>query len=134
MDTLPLDPNSFLTEHLDRADVAPDAVADIGHVHLKVGDLARTKEFYADVLGFEVTTGMPGALFVSAGGYHHHLGMNTWQSAGAGPRVPPSGWAKSLSPCPTATVCRAWPTGCAVTGSPSVTTAGHCGSQTRGTA
>ncbi|MDQ3325538.1 MAG: VOC family protein [Actinomycetota bacterium] len=87
MDTLPLDPNSFLTEHLDRADFAPDAVADIGHVHLRVGDLARAKEFYADVLGFEVTTGMPGALFVSAGGYHHHLGLNTWQSAGAGPRA-----------------------------------------------
>ncbi|CAN5840122.1 VOC family protein [soil metagenome] len=87
MDTLPLDPNSFLTEHLDRADVAPDAVADIGHVHLKVGDLARAKEFYADVLGFEVTADLPGALFVSAGGYHHHLGMNTWQSAGAGPRA-----------------------------------------------
>lgn len=87
MDTLPLDPNVFLTEHLDRADVAPDAVAGIGHVHLKVGDLDRAKEFYAYALGFEVTTGMPGALFVSAGGYHHHLGMNTWQSAGAGPRA-----------------------------------------------
>lgn len=86
MDTLRLDPNAFLAEHLQAA-VPAEVVADVGHVHLKVGDLDRAKEFYADVLGFEVTTGMPGALFVSAGGYHHHLGMNTWQSAGAGPRA-----------------------------------------------
>jgi catechol 2,3-dioxygenase len=57
----------------------------IGHVHLQVGDIARARAFYHDILGFDVTAEMPGALFVSAGGYHHHLGMNTWQSRGAGP-------------------------------------------------
>ena len=57
----------------------------IGHMHLQVGAIAQAKEFYHEVLGFDVTAEMPGALFVSAGGYHHHLGMNTWQSRGAGP-------------------------------------------------
>ena len=57
----------------------------MGHVHLKVGDIARAKAFYHGVLGFAVTAQMPGALFLSAGGYHHHLGLNTWQSLGASP-------------------------------------------------
>ena len=49
-------------------------------------DVGRARRFYAGVLGFDVTTrGYPGALFVSAGGYHHHLGLNTWHSAGSGP-------------------------------------------------
>ena len=59
-----------------------------GHVHLHVGDLHAAERFYADALGFEVMVrGYPGALFVSAGGYHHHLGLNTWaaQAAPAGP-------------------------------------------------
>lgn len=56
----------------------------IGHVHLKVSDLKRTLEFYCDLLGFELTT-MYGqdAAFISAGGYHHHIGLNTWYSKGA---------------------------------------------------
>ncbi len=54
----------------------------IGHVHLKVSDLDRALAFYRDVLGFEVTQRMGGqAAFLSAGGYHHHLGLNTWESA-----------------------------------------------------
>ena len=55
----------------------------IGHVHLKVADLQRSLEFYRDLLGFEVTT-MYGdqAAFISAGGYHHHIGLNTWHSKG----------------------------------------------------
>lgn len=57
----------------------------IGHVHLKVSDLARAEAFYAGVLGFQVTQRMPGAVFLSAGGYHHHIGLNTWESAGAPP-------------------------------------------------
>jgi len=57
----------------------------MGHIHLQVGDLRQAEEFYHGVLGFDVTARMPGALFVSAGGYHHHIGMNTWQSRGAGP-------------------------------------------------
>ena len=58
----------------------------IGHVHLKVSDLERSLQFYRDLLGFEVTT-MYGrqAAFLSAGGYHHHIGLNTWLSKGAAP-------------------------------------------------
>jgi catechol 2,3-dioxygenase len=58
----------------------------IGHVHLKVSDLARSLDFYCGVLGFElVTTYGDQAAFISAGGYHHHIGLNTWHSKGAGP-------------------------------------------------
>jgi catechol 2,3-dioxygenase len=58
----------------------------IGHVHLKVSDLERALEFYRDLLGFEVTQRYgPSAVFISAGGYHHHIGLNTWHSKGAGP-------------------------------------------------
>jgi len=61
----------------------------IGHVHLKVSDLERALGFYRDVLGFEVTQRYGrGAVFLSAGGYHHHIGLNTWESAG-GPPPPP---------------------------------------------
>ncbi len=56
----------------------------IGHVHLKVSDLDRALEFYCDLLGFElITTYGDQAAFISAGGYHHHIGLNTWQSKGA---------------------------------------------------
>jgi catechol 2,3-dioxygenase len=57
----------------------------VGHVHLHVGDIAAGLAFYRDVLGFEVWAQMPSAAFVSAGGYHHHLGFNTWQGEGAAP-------------------------------------------------
>lgn len=61
----------------------------IGHVHLQVGDLRRAEAFYADALGFEVIVrSYPGALFVAAGGYHHHLGLNVWASRGGPPRDP----------------------------------------------
>lgn len=63
----------------------------IGHVHLQVGDTTTAHKFYVDALGFEATLSMRGALFVSAGGYHHHMAMDTWNSAGAGPRVPALG-------------------------------------------
>jgi catechol 2,3-dioxygenase len=59
-----------------------DAGVRIGHVHLKVADLQRALNFYCNVLGFEVTTTRPGAAFISAGGYHHHIGLNTWESKG----------------------------------------------------
>ena len=62
----------------------------ISHVHLKVADLERALDFYCDVLGFELMERHGGeAAFVSAGGYHHHIGLNTWESAGASP--PPHG-------------------------------------------
>ncbi len=61
----------------------------IGHVHLKVADLERSLAFYHGVLGFEVTQRMGRqAAFVSAGGYHHHIGLNTWESAGGHPPAP----------------------------------------------
>ncbi len=66
-----------------------DAGARIGHVHLKVADLQRALDFYCGVLGFTLTTTYPGAAFISAGGYHHHLGLNTWESKGGSP--PPRG-------------------------------------------
>lgn len=62
----------------------------IGHVHLKVADLDRALSFYHGVLGFSVTQRLGrGAVFLSAGGYHHHIGLNTWESAGGKP--PPAG-------------------------------------------
>lgn len=58
----------------------------IGHVHLKVADLARSLQFYCDLLGFSLTTTYgTEAAFISAGGYHHHIGLNTWYSKGASP-------------------------------------------------
>jgi len=71
-------------------DSAPlDPRVRIGHVHLKVADLERALGFYRDVLGFEVTQRMGrDAAFLSAGGYHHHIGLNTWESAGGPPPAP----------------------------------------------
>ena len=67
-----------------------DSRVRIGHVHLKVADLERAIGFYRDVLGFEVTQRMGRqAAFLSAGGYHHHIGLNTWESAGG--RAPAPG-------------------------------------------
>jgi catechol 2,3-dioxygenase len=63
-----------------------DPRVDIGHVHLKVSDIDRALGFYSGVLGFEVMQRMGDeAAFISAGGYHHHIGLNTWESRGAGP-------------------------------------------------
>jgi catechol 2,3-dioxygenase len=63
----------------------------MGHVHLKVGDTESAKQFYSGVLGFDVTAELPGAVFISADGYHHHIGLNTWESGGAGKRNPSAG-------------------------------------------
>jgi catechol 2,3-dioxygenase len=66
-----------------------DPGVDIGHVHLKVSDLERSLEFYCGVLGFELMTRYgTEAAFISAGGYHHHIGLNTWQSKGGPPPAP----------------------------------------------
>ena len=66
-----------------------DARVDIGHVHLRVADIEHALEFYVGVLGFELQQRMgEEAAFVSAGGYHHHIGLNTWQSRGASPPPP----------------------------------------------
>ena len=67
-----------------------DPAVRIGHVHLKVADLERALGFYAGVLGLEITQRFgPGAAFLSAGGYHHHIAVNTWESLGGSP--PPDG-------------------------------------------
>lgn len=91
MDSLPLDPNAFIREHAVVEGSEPRGPAGttsrLGHVHLKVGDVEEAKRFYVDTLGMDVTASMwHSALFASAGGYHHHLGMNVWESRGAGPR------------------------------------------------
>jgi len=66
-----------------------DPRVDIGHVHLKVSDIERALRFYRDVLGFEVMQQYGDqAAFLSAGGYHHHIGLNTWESKGAPPPPP----------------------------------------------
>lgn len=66
-----------------------DAQVRIGHVHLKVADLDRALKFYRDVLGFELTQRFGSqAAFLSAGGYHHHIGLNTWESADGSPPPP----------------------------------------------
>jgi catechol 2,3-dioxygenase len=65
-----------------------DAGVQIGHVHLKVADLDRALAFYCGVLGFAETYRRPGAAFISAGGYHHHIGLNTWESRGGSPPAP----------------------------------------------
>ncbi|WP_350350058.1 VOC family protein [Agromyces sp. G08B096] len=115
MATIFLDPNAYLREHLTEAgaaaassrdDAAPAAHlgdAVVGHVHLSVGDIASAREFYVDRLGFETTASLGSqALFVSAGGYHHHLAMNTWNSAGAGRRQLALGLGKVEIVVPTA--------------------------------
>lgn len=111
MDTLSIDPNAFLAQHLGaatsraieeaRALPTPSATTEIAaedglgvdgrveHVHLQVGDVETARRFYVDALGFDITSQMgDSALFVSAGGYHHHMAMNVWNSRGAGRRGP----------------------------------------------
>ena len=91
---------AMVTDRLDMGDLLTLAVdstswdgidpgADIGHVHLQVSDLARTESFYAGLLGLDVMQrDYPGALFMAAGGYHHHIGTNTWAGQGASPAPP----------------------------------------------
>ena len=73
---------------LERAPRPASPGVDIGHVHLRTADIDRIHDFYVGVLGFDVVARMPDALFVSAGGYHHDLGFNTWQSRGGSPPPP----------------------------------------------
>jgi len=91
MATLPLDLEGVLASAPEQDAGAGMAEGTrIGHVHLQVASIPDAEAFYVDALGFEPTVrGYPGALFASAGGYHHHLGLNTWAGRGAPP--PPSG-------------------------------------------
>lgn len=85
MDTIFLDVNNFLQENLSSEIIDEDK--KVGHVHLSVGSIPAAEEFYVKMLGFEKTLNWgSSALFVSAGGYHHHMAMNTWRSQGAGKR------------------------------------------------
>ena len=104
MDTIYLDPNNFLNTHLSEEAVAgqKQAGAEVGHVHLQVGDVATAHQFYVQTLGFDQTAALGNqALFVSAGGYHHHMAMNVWNSRGAGPRKDTLGLGEVLINVPT---------------------------------
>src|SRR3954447_26255329 len=92
MTTLPLDVDSLLAELRDPASEPFDGLAGgtvMGHVHLRVAEIPATAAFYCDALGFGLMAAFGAqAAFMSAGGYHHHLGANTWESGGAGPAPP----------------------------------------------
>jgi catechol 2,3-dioxygenase len=89
MDTLPLDVEDLLAEPGgDAASPEMPPGTTLGHVHLQVANLRAAEAFWVDALGLDVTVrGYPGALFTSVGGYHHHVGLNTWAGVGA-PRPP----------------------------------------------
>jgi catechol 2,3-dioxygenase len=97
MNTLPLDAPGIMAEINDAtpawAGLHPDT--DMGHVHLQVANISAAERFYLGVLGFERMMNVGSASFISAGGYHHHLGMNTW--AGVGVPAPPAHAARLLS-------------------------------------
>ncbi|MEX3609479.1 VOC family protein [Rothia sp. LK2588] len=95
MDTLFIDAAQFIRANLTEEEVVRiaegqaelDLLGTVGHVHLQVGDTATAREFYVKALGFDQTATLGNqALFVAAGGYHHHMAMNVWNSRGAGPR------------------------------------------------
>ena len=92
MTTDPLDVEDLMSEVGDEGDAwqgMPPATS-VGHIHLRVSDLLKAEQFYRDVLGFDLMTRYGNAAaFLSKAGYHHHLGLNTWQSLGAPP--PPAG-------------------------------------------
>ncbi len=91
MATQPLDLDSLVAElgKGNAGDTDIDPNSDVGHVHLHVSDLGSSEEFYHGLLGFDVTQrSYPGALFLSAGGYHHHIGVNVWAGRGAPPPPP----------------------------------------------
>lgn len=99
MANAPLDLQALLDEAgTASADVAP-AGTTMGHVHLKVADLGQAEAFYCGVLGFEMSVDWSnhGALFVSAGGYHHHLGLNIWESRGGAAPAPGSAGLRSIT-------------------------------------
>jgi catechol 2,3-dioxygenase len=85
MVTEPLDLEDLLAQAPEQpaGAMAPGTV--VGHIHLKVADVPRTNAFYRDALGLQEQARLPSAAFLSAGGYHHHVGLNSWQSAGAQP-------------------------------------------------
>ncbi len=90
MDTLALDVDAVMAELPAEPDEGMRDGTIVGHVHLNIGDIAESEAFYSGVVGFDVMVrGYPGALFVAAGGYHHHIGLNTWNGDHA--PAPPAG-------------------------------------------
>ena len=85
MGTLPLDLEDLLAQSSAEPSAAVPADTTVGHVHLKVSRVPGAAAFYRDALGFEQQAEMPSAAFLSAGGYHHHVGLNSWQSQGSAP-------------------------------------------------
>jgi catechol 2,3-dioxygenase len=85
MVTLPLDVEDLLAQANAEVTPATPIGTGIGHVHLQVSDVPRALAFYRDTLGFEEQAQLPAAAFVSAGGYHHHVGLNSWHSQGGRP-------------------------------------------------
>lgn len=83
MDSIFIDPHEYINTHQSSRS---HSNKKLGHVHLKVGEIETARKFYHHTLGFAVTASMPTALFMSEGSYHHHVGMNVWESYGAGKR------------------------------------------------
>ncbi len=101
MATDPIDFDNFFAEVKPGdpalANPAVPAGTKLGHMHLRIPDISESEHFYHGVLGFDITARLPGALFLSAGGYHHHIGMNTWESRGGRPPVEPSAGLREFS-------------------------------------
>lgn len=91
MDSIYIDPIAYINKYASEYE---STEKHMGHVHLKVGNIEEAKKFYVEIVGLDITAEMPSALFVSVGGYHHHLGMNTWESFGASKRTPSLGLAR----------------------------------------
>lgn len=88
MDTLYIDPLDYINQHAsEKATIGKK----LGHIHLRIGNIAEARGFYISLLGFNVTADIGSALFISIAGYHHHIGLNTWLSQGAGKRAPALG-------------------------------------------
>lgn len=90
MGTFCIDPVVFIKENTQET-IKPihyerNLNKKVGHIHLKVGSIEDAKNFYVDILGFDITAQLPSAIFISYDGYHHHIGINTWESYGAGVR------------------------------------------------
>jgi catechol 2,3-dioxygenase len=88
MDTLYIDPLQYIQSHGNEQTATEKK---LGHIHLRIGDIEQARHFYIELLGFNITADIGSALFISIAGYHHHIGLNTWLSAGAGKRTPSLG-------------------------------------------
>jgi catechol 2,3-dioxygenase len=81
-----LDTELYIRQYLGKEE--NEELIKMGHMHLKIGDIETAKKFYIDILNFDIMSEMPNALFISRDNYHHHIGMNTWNSLGSTARVP----------------------------------------------